>query len=686
MASGISFSGLSSGIDTDSIVSAMNQAETTRKSALQSKQSALKLRQAAYLSIKTGLSAVARAAGMLNSPSAFSLISGTTGDTAIASISATSSAAAGTFDLNVQKLAKANKIGSAAQVDTTTALGKTGTASINGKAFTIESGDSLTNIARKVNALGSGVSASIVDGGTGRAYLTFTSTATGSASSVALSDLSGTAMADLGVIGTAATVRETAGGTANGFDFSSKSTSIQSLLGATGLAASSVNIGNKTISVDSATDTLDSFAEKINSANVPGVSASVVADTKDGATVYSLQISGSGTPPTMTETGGVLRSLGILRSTPTSELVAGQDAQYTLDGVSLTSATNTISGAISGATLTLKKEGTTGVTLTKDASGVTKNVTGLVTAVNDLLTSIKSQSTFDSKTYKSGVLFGDSVARTAKDSIRNLLFTDTPGLTGSIKNLGQIGVGIDDTGNVTLDESTFQAALTKDPEGVAALFQSVGKGSVNDIKYVSATSTAVASTSGGYAIDISQVATKESFVAGTKQTKARTQSETLTFKGSGFGTAGIAIDFESGTDLAGTIAKINSDGRLKDLVVASNENGLLRIDSKKYGAGGNFTVASNLASANSNSGVGTGGEGTTVLGVDVKGTINGEAATGAGQFLTGNTGNPKSAGLQIQFSGQQTGLVGTLLYTRGAAVRLQDLTSSFTDTTKGSLA
>ena len=62
MATGISFSGLSSGIDTDSIVSAMNQAETTRKSALQTKQNALKLRQAAYITIKSGLSAVARAA------------------------------------------------------------------------------------------------------------------------------------------------------------------------------------------------------------------------------------------------------------------------------------------------------------------------------------------------------------------------------------------------------------------------------------------------------------------------------------------------------------------------------------------------------------------------------------------------------------------------------------------------
>lgn len=684
MASGISFSGLSSGIDTDSIVSAMTQAETTRKTALQSKQNTLKLRQAAYLSIKTGLSAVARAAGTLNSPSAFALMSGTTGDADVATISASSSSSVGTFDLAVQKLAKANKIGSAAQTDTSSALGKTGTASLNGKSFSIEASDSLTNIAKKVNALGAGVSASVVDGGTGRAYLTLTSTNTGAANAVSLADLSGTTMADLGMIGSGASVREAKGNSANGYNYSAKTVALGTMLGATGLSPSTLTIGGQAINVDPATDTLDSLTTKINNASIAGVTATVQADTKDGATVYSLQISGSGSPPAMSETGGILRGIGILRASPASELVPAQDAEYTLDGVPLTSTTNTVSGAIAGATLTLKKQASTTVTLTKDTAGVTKNVTGLVKSVNDLLSSIKSQSNFDPKTYQSGVLFGDSIARSAKDSVQNMLFSDTPGLSGTIKNLAQIGVGVDDAGAVTLDESIFQAALSKDSEGVASLFQAIGKGSDNNLKFVSATSTAVSSGISGYAVNITQPATKGSYVADLNQTSVRTVSESLNFKGSGFGTNGITVDFEVGTDLTATITKINSDGRLKDLLVASNEGGKLRIDSKKFGAGGNFTVTSNLSPAADNSGVGTSG-GTAILGMDVGGTINGEAATGNGQFLSGATGNPKTAGLQIQYSGTATGLVGTMTYTRGVSSRLQDLTGSFNDTIKGSM-
>jgi flagellar hook-associated protein 2 len=686
MATGISFSGLSSGLDTDSIVTALVQAESGAKTTLQAKQNKLKLRQTAYTTIGSGLSTVARAAGNLNSAGAFATIKASSTDETISTISATSSATAGAFDLTVTKLAKANKIGSAAQIDTTTALGKAGTASVNGKAFKIEAADSLVAIAKKVNALGSGVTASVVDGGSGRGYLTFSSGTTGTASAVSIADLDGTAMADLGMKGAGTTVRQTVGTAAVGRTFSSKTDSLQTILGTTGLSTSTVTIGGTPISVDPATDTLETLAGKINAAAITGVTATVQADTSGGATVYKLQISGSGAPPAMSETGGVLGSLGILRDNPASELVAAQDAQYTLDGVALTSATNSVTGAVGGATLTLKKEGAASISLVKDTSAITASVENLVTAVNGLLSTIKGQSGFDAKTFQSGVLFGDSVARSAKDSVKALLFSDSPGVTGSIKNLASVGIGLDETGSVTMDDSVFQAALAKDPDGIAALFQAVGKGSTNDIKYVSATNAAVASSTSGYAVNVTQPATKASLVAGTAQTGPRTGPETLTFRGSGFGTAGVAVDFEAGTDLAATIAKINGDGRLKDLVSASNEGGKLRIDSKRYGVAGNFTVASNFGSAIDNSGIGIGGEGTAVLGLDIAGTINGEAATGNGQFLTGKTGNAKTDGLQLQVLSTTPGLIGTITYSRGAASRMLDLSSTFTDTIKGSLS
>ena len=684
---GISFSGLSSGLDTDSIVTALTSAENARKTALGTKQSNLKLRQTAYTTVKSQMAAVARAAGTLNTASTYATIQGSVVDSDVAAISTTAAAAVGQYELDVTALAKANKIGSAPQADTTTALGRSGTASVNGKALKIEATDTLANVAQKINGLGSGVTASVVDGGAGRAYLTLSSGATGVSNSVSVADLGGTVFKDLGLVGTGATVRQTSGSAANGFAFASKSAPLASALGATGLAPSTITVGGASVSVDPTTDTLEDVATKINAAGATGVVATVEAGTKDGATIYSLKISGSGSPPAMSDAGGLLEGLGILRAAPANELVAAQDAAFTLDGVALTSASNTVTGVVSGATLTLKKVGDTGVTLAKDTKAVTDAVGGLVTAANTLFSTIATYSQFDKATYATGVLFGDSLASQAKDSVRTLLFTDSPGVTGTLRNLASIGMALDKDGNVTLDDATFKAALDRDPSGVQALFQSVGTGSNSTIKYVSATSAAKASSSSApYAVDITQVATRASLVAGTAQASARTVAETLTFRGSAFGANGIAVDFEAGTDLAATVAKLNGDSRLRDLVTASVEGGKLRIDARKYGTAGDFTLASSYASSGSNSGVGVGGEGTYVAAQNVAGTIDNEAATGNGQFLTGNAGNVHTEGLQVQYNGTATGAVGTIAYSRGAASRMTDLVSTFTDSLKGFFA
>ena len=683
--SGISFSGLSSGLDTDSIVSALTKAESSRKTVLQNKQSGLKVRQAAYTTVKAQMGAVARAAGTLNTASTYSTIQGTTGDGDVATIAATSSASVGTFDLSVTALAKANKISSAAQADTTTALGKSGTVAVNGKAMRIEATDSLANVAQKINGLSAGVTASVVDGGAARAYLTVSSGTTGTANAVSLASLGGTALADLGLVERGATVRQTVGNAAVGFAFSSKTTALGSVLGATGLAATRITVGGESVSVDPSTDTLEDLATKINDVGDPGVTATVEASTKDGSTFYALKIAGSGaTPPALRDGGGVLAALGVLRATPANQLVAAQDARYTLDGVALTSPSNTVTAAVSGATLTLKKVADTTIALTKDSSAVTTGVKSLVSAANSLFDTIKSYSAFDKKTYDTGVLFGDRLTSQARDSVRSLLFSDTPGATGAVRNLASVGLGLDTDGNVTMDDAKFQAALDRDPKGVQSLLQSVGTGSTGSIKFVSATATAQASDSANpYEVAITQPATKASLVAGTAQATPRSAAETLTFRGAAFGTAGISVDFEAGTNLAATVAKINGDGRLKDLVAASVENGRLRIDGKRFGTAGDFTLTSNNASSAANSGVGVGGEGAYTAALNVAGTIANETATGSGQFLTGAVGNAHTAGLQIQYSGTATGRVGTLAYSRGAGSRMTDLVSSFTDSAKG---
>jgi flagellar hook-associated protein 2 len=68
-------------------------------------------------------------------------------------------------------------------------------------------------------------------------------------------------------------------------------------------------------------------------------------------------------------------------------------------------------------------------------------------------------------------------------------------------------------------------------------------------------------------------------------------------------------------------------------------------------------------------------------GVDVAGTINGEAATGSGQVLSGNSGDANVDGLVIKYTGSATGSIGTVKLTLGVAElfdrALFDMTDSF---------
>jgi flagellar hook-associated protein 2 len=145
------------------------------------------------------------------------------------------------------------------------------------------------------------------------------------------------------------------------------------------------------------------------------------------------------------------------------------DAALTVNGLSITSASNTITGVVPGATLTLNaKDAAKTITI-----GVTRNVTEakarlnkFITAYNDLVTFAKDQNT-------AAVAGRASIARTPVlrgffDSMRTALLDDyTP---GTYTRLGAVGVGFDRTGKMTLDETVFDAAMKAAPTAVQALF------------------------------------------------------------------------------------------------------------------------------------------------------------------------------------------------------------------------
>lgn len=682
---GISFGGLASGLDTESIISRLQALETSSISRLQNQQAVLRQKADLYASFKSQITNVASAANALNALDAFQAVSINVSDPNVISAMTTTGTQAGNYDFEVSKLAQAQKVSTNAQSSTSAALGQAGEFVVNGKTVKVEATDSLKSIAAKVNALNVGVSAGVIDGGTGQAYMTFSAQNTGISNKIQMSDSTGSVLSSLGVISGATGVRQSITNGAASLGFNSSSTAFGSMIGASGLGPQTVQVNGVNVSLDLSTDSLQGVADKINLA-ATGATASVVAQTKNGSTTYRLEISGASTP-TFTDAGNTLSTLGILQQGAGHELVQAQDAAYKIDSVSLTSASNNIEDVIPGVKLTLLKANATTpekstLKLTNDSSAVGEKVKGVMNAFNTAIDFISANSQFDANTYQTGPLFGDALAQQFESTLSNMLLGSVPGLTGTYRNLTDIGFGLDSGGKLEVDDSKLKKAIETEPDTVKKLFQNFGTPSVPTMNYVSSTNNTLTSSSAPYDVNITQVATRTQYISAGIKTAPNTTSEKLTFAGNMFSSGSLDLTIDIGFNMSDIVNKINSDPRLKDLLVASDNGGKLQVDSKKYGTNGRFTLVSNQSPTGDNSGVGF-AAGTLTDGLDVMGTIAGQAATGVGQFLTGATTNTVANGLQIEYTGSTTGLVGNMNFTRGLVGLLNAAMTPFTDYTNG---
>lgn len=686
MSSGINFGGLASGLDTESIITKLVAVEKQSVSRLQKQQATLRQKADLYDTFKSQISGLSQSVGALNDAAAFQAVGVSVSDSSVISVTTQNGTQPGSYTIKVSKLAAAEKISSAAQASPSTALAQTGQFVVNGKVVTVDATDSLQSLSAKINALNVGVSAGVINGGDGQAYLTMTSTNTGLVNKPQLGDISGNVLSSLGMLSGTSSIRQSVTNGAMGSKFTASNSAVGGLVGSTAFAAQTVKVNGVDVSLNLATDTLQDVADKINNAST-GATASVVASQTNGVTSYSLKVVGA-TTPTFTDAGNTLTTLGILQNNPAHELVQAQDAQYSVDNVSLTSASNTIDSVIAGATITLLKADSTTppsstVNLTNDTGAVAGRIKGVMTAFNSIQSFVSQYSKFDSTTYATGPLFGDSLVQQFQSTVNSAMLTNVPGLTGSYKNLIDIGFGLDSSGNMTVDDTKLQNAINTDPTSVKRIFQNFGTASTGNLTYVSSTTNTLSTSSVPYDVNITQVATKSKYIAATQKTGANTTSEKLTFAGSMFSTGSVDLTVDIGSTMADIVNKINSDPRLKDLLVASDNGGKLQLDSTKYGTNGRFTVVSNQSPTATNSGVGF-AAGSLVDGLDVAGTIAGQAATGVGQFLTGATTNTVANGLQIQYTGTSTGAVGNVSFTSGMNGVLTKLLNTYTDFTNGS--
>lgn len=248
---------------------------------------------------------------------------------------------------------------------------------------------------------------------------------------------------------------------------------------------------NKTVQI-AADSNLTQVSSSINSAKI-GVTATVVT-SDDGSQRMILTGEKSGkdnvfsiTSSTATPTSG--SSLTAFDTT-TPGLIGSnaQDAKMKIDGIEVSSSTNTFSAAIAGLTLTAKKTGTVDITTKNDAEKIKTSVQAFVDAFNGVSTSIKSNSGYDSVTKTGQALTGDSTVRTVLSMLNSARTNIPSSLSGAtVKNLSEIGITIQQNGQIKLDSTKLETAINNSPNDVTNLLKAYGESFSNTVNSLQST-------------------------------------------------------------------------------------------------------------------------------------------------------------------------------------------------------
>lgn len=384
----ISSLGVGSGLDAESIISALMSVEKKPIDQLATEQTQMKTQLSSMGKLASLTSTMRDAASSLTSSTLWKTKSFTSADTSVISGSAGTSAVSGSYSVSVQALASAQTATSGTFSSSSSTLSE-GTLTLelgswSGSTFTGKSGSSpvsitigpgdtsLAAIRDKINGADAGVTASIIN------------------------DASGARLS----------LRSTATGAENGFRITG-------------------------------TEAVDDGS--------PGTGLSALTyDPSNSASVMSLN-------------------------------QAATNAQATVNGIQVSSTTNTFDSVVDGLSFTVGKVSVSevAVTVADDTDTMKKSIDSFVSAFNALVSYIKDQTKYTPPTSKgtqgtSSPLQGDSTTVGLLNRLRSVINSPSTA-SASLQHLSDIGISMGSDGTLSVDATKLSNALAKPDEVAKAL-------------------------------------------------------------------------------------------------------------------------------------------------------------------------------------------------------------------------
>jgi len=431
-------------------------------------------------------------------------------------------------------------------------------------------------------------------------------------------------------------------------------------------------VGDKStdITIDESNDTLQGLANSINDSDA-GVSASIINTGSGYRLVLSSDETGSANAINMsTDAAGGSALANFV--TAAEETTPAQDAKFTINGIEVTKGSNTVDDVVDGVTFDITSTGVSTVKVEQDTGAVAERVQAFVDKFNALQNTVSELTSFNADTGEASVLTGDSTVRNIQNQLKRVLSDIVPGLeNANVRSLADVGISTNfETGELQFNSQRFQQQLVENPDDVTALFAEQGRATDPQVEFVRSGSN---TQPGDYNINVSQMATRGALnydLSGVAGDIAVGADSSMTFRVDGETDATISV-------AEGTYTKEEFAAALQEQL--SNNSALnaagrsVQVD---YDGAGNLAFTSNRFGSESNisltsvSGVNDLTTKTGDAGLDVQGTINGQAAQGDGQVLfLGSSDGGDAAGLQIRITGGELGDRGSVKFIEGISER-----------------
>ena len=232
-------------------------------------------------------------------------------------------------------------------------------------------------------------------------------------------------------------------------------------------ASVTIQVGSgsvETVTLAAGATTLNDLVDGIN-ALTANVSARIV-ETSVGA--FRVVVEG----PQGTSNALTIADNAFGLATPSNKIQTAQNAEVTVNGLLVSSASNQISGVVPGLKLNLMSETTSDVVLSvsRDTSAAKASINDLVASYNVFEGIIRGLTASGTPTMEGGALKSDASVTAIREKVRGFLTSDssTPGATKM--GMSDIGVSLQRNGTFKVNDTALSAALTSDYTDITKMF------------------------------------------------------------------------------------------------------------------------------------------------------------------------------------------------------------------------